>query len=72
MAPNSGAGDIPPHVQRLLASVAGEKGKVCFFVDPLSYLKRTLITIVTGRQLGWRIRRSPGGDRHEESEAGVR
>jgi len=27
MAPNSGAGDIPPHVQRLLASVAGEKGK---------------------------------------------
>ena len=72
MAPNSGAGEIPPHVQRLLASVAGEKGKVSFFVDPLSCLHKTLITIVTGGQLGWRIGRSPGGDRHQEGEAGVR
>ena len=68
MAPNSGTGDIPPHVQRLLASVAGEKGKVCFYFQT----KKTLIRLSTGGQLGWRIRRSPGGDRHEESEAGIR
>ena len=28
MPPNSGAGDVPPHVQRLLATVAGENAKV--------------------------------------------
>jgi len=27
MAPNSGSGDLPPHVQRLLAAVAGEKAQ---------------------------------------------
>lgn len=32
MAPNSGSGDLPPHVQRLLAAVAGEKAQViCLF-----------------------------------------
>ena len=64
MAPNSG--DLPPHVQRLLATVAGEKVQVIC----MSNLGFEILTSILGRQPGWRVGWGKGDDHLEEEQGG--
>ena len=72
MAPNSGSGDLPPHVQRLLAAVAGEKAQVIWKKSDCNPKIGSPQQSVTGGQPGRRVGWGEGGDCFEEGQGGDR